>query len=377
MNHPFHSFRSLFPVLSNRVYLAACSAGALALPVSDAVDEYRRQLLESGADWQAAMEKMAAAKEKFARLIGAETDEIAVMSSVSDAVSAIALSLPHHRQKNKVAFTDIDFPAIGQIWLSQEAFKNKITVIQSHNGMIDMAQIQKDICDRTLLTCVPHVSYYNGYKQDLKQIADIVHQKGSLLFVDAYQSAGHVPINVKDMDVDILAAGTRKYMLGIPGTAFLYVRRGLSRKFKPQMTGWFGRDGKSAFDLFDSRFAEGAKRFETGTPSFAGLYAADAALEILLEAGADRIDAYLRKLAGFALEYGAEKGLRIAGPQTVRNRSSLISIYAGDAAGIGAVLRERNVITAARKDVIRIAPHFYNTEEDIKQAIDEISALLH
>ncbi|MEC1437954.1 aminotransferase class V-fold PLP-dependent enzyme [Bacillus sonorensis] len=376
MNHPFRSFRSLFPVLTDHIHLGACSAGALALPVSEAMDEYRRRLLYSGADWRASMEKMEAAKDQFARLIGAEREEVAVLASVSDAVSAIPLSLPHHRQKNNIVFTDIDFPAVGQVWLAQDRFKHNFTVIHGHGGIIGITQYEHEISDQTLLTCVPHVSHYNGFQQDLKQIAEIVHQKGSLLFVDAYQSAGHIPINVKDMDIDILAAGTRKYMLGIPGTAFLYIKRELAEQFKPQMTGWFGKDRDSAFELFDSRFAAGAKRFETGTPSFAGLYAADAALKILLEAGTDRIGSYLRKLAGFSLQYAAEKGLQIAGPQTVEGRTSLISVYAEDAAGIEAKLRRKNIITSARKDIIRIAPHFYSTKDEMKYAIDEISALL-
>lgn len=272
MNHPFRSFRSLFPVLTDHIHLGACSAYALALPVSEAMDEYRRRLLYSGADWRASMEKMEAAKDQFARLIGAEREEVAVLASVSDAVSAIALSLPHHRQKNNIVFTDIDFPAVGQVWLAQDRFKHNFTVIHGHGGIIGITQYEHEISDQTLLTCVPHVSHYNGFQQDLKQIAEIVHQKGSLLFVDAYQSAGHIPINVKDMDIDILAAGTRKYMLGIPGTAFLYIKRELAEQFKPQMTGWFGKDRDSAFELFDSRFAAGAKRFETGTPSFASTF---------------------------------------------------------------------------------------------------------
>ncbi len=220
MKHPFHTYRSLFPILSGHVHLAACSGSALALPVAKAVDEYQNGLLTAGADWKAHLDKMDEAKEKFARLIGAEKEEIAVLPSVSDAVAAVAASLPQPPHRRQIAFTDIDFPAVGQIWLAQDRFKDHLIIIQSEDGMIDLEQYEKDVTDQTLLTCVPHAGYRNGFKQDVKQIAEIVHQKGSLLFVDAYQTAGHIPIHVKDMDIDILAAGTRKYMLGIPGTAF-------------------------------------------------------------------------------------------------------------------------------------------------------------
>ncbi|MGN9866562.1 aminotransferase class V-fold PLP-dependent enzyme [Bacillus swezeyi] len=377
MDHPYHAYRSLFPVLSTHIHLGACSGSALAVPVSGALDEYRSALLKGGLNWEALLKKAEEAKEKFSRLIGAEKEEIAVLSSVSDAVSAIAVSLPEQPHRNQIAFTDIDFPAIGQIWLAQDRFKYNLAVIHGEDGMIRLEQFEKQISDQTLLTCVPHVSYYNGFKQNLKDIAGIVHQKGSLLFVDAYQSAGHIPINVKDMDIDILAAGTRKYMLGIPGTAFLYIKRELSEQFQPKMTGWFGKDKPFAFDLHHSGFAEGAKRFETGTPSFIGLYAAEAALKLLLEAAPVQIESYLQKLARFSLQYGKEKGLQIIGPQTVHNRTSLISIRSEQASRIESLLREKNIITSSRNDVIRIAPHFYNTKEEIEHTIDAIAALMH
>ncbi|MCY8092948.1 aminotransferase class V-fold PLP-dependent enzyme [Bacillus haynesii] len=373
MKHPFHNFRSLFPILSDHVHLAACSGSALALPVAKAVDEYQNGLLTSGADWKAHLGKIDEAKEKFARLIGAEKEEIAVLPSVSDAVTAVAASLPQPLHRRQIAFTDIDFPAVGQIWLAQDRFKDHLIIIQSEDGMINLEQYEKDVTDQTLLTCVPHAGYRNGFKQDIKQIAEIVHQKGSLLFVDAYQTAGHIPIHVKDMDIDILAAGTRKYMLGIPGTAFLYMKREFCGQFEPKTAGWFGRNTPFALN---SGFAEGAKRFESGTPAFISIYAADAALKLLLEAEPDRIEPYLRQLAAFSLQYGAKKGLKIKGPGTVHNRTSLISVYAEEAGRIESLLREKHIIVSARNNIIRIAPHFYNTKEEIGFVMDEIAALL-
>ncbi|EQM25863.1 aminotransferase class V-fold PLP-dependent enzyme [Bacillus licheniformis] len=373
MKHPFDNFRSLFPKLSDHVHLAACSGSALALPVAKAVDEYQNGLLTAGADWKAHLDKMDETKEKFARLIGAEKEEIAVLPSVSDAVAAVAAAMPQPPRRRQIAFTDIDFPAVGQIWLAQDRFKDHLIIIQSEDGMIDLEQYEKDVTDQTLLTCVPHAGYRNGFKQDIKQIAEIVHQKGSLLFVDAYQTAGHIPIHVKDMDIDILAAGTRKYMLGIPGTAFLYMKRELCEQFEPKTAGWFGRSAPFALD---SGFAEGAKRFVSGTPSFISIYAADAALKLLLEAEPDRIEPYLRQLAAFSLQYGAEKGLKITGPNTVHNRTSLISVYAEEAARVESLLREKHIIVSKRNNVIRIAPHFYNTKEEIGFVMDEIAAIV-
>lgn len=369
-------YRSLFPITATHIHLASCSQGALAKPVSRAIEDYHHELLVLGNNWKAAMRKAEEARKKFAKLIGAEADEIALVASVSDAISAVAASLSAGAEKRKISFTDIDFPTVGHIWLAQESFKEKISIIRSYHGEIPLEQYEKDVTADTLITCIPHVSYYNGYKQNLEEIARIVHQKGSLLFVDAYQSAGHIPIHVKEMKIDLLTAGTRKYMLGIPGAAFLYIRKELAEQLKPQITGWLGQDPTSAFDIERPVFAAGTRRFETGTPSFISIYAACSALDLLLEIGVGQIEADLTELSRFTIQYGQEKGLELIGPANLDQRSSLVAFQVGDAAKAEAMLRDKKVIVSARKDVIRIAPHFYNTQEEIQHALDELAVVL-
>ncbi|MBA4536708.1 aminotransferase class V-fold PLP-dependent enzyme [Bacillus aquiflavi] len=376
MTYQFHSYRSLFPILSDYVYLANCSQGALALPVSKAIEEYNRQLLFSGRNWKQSIAKMEETREKFAKLIGAETDEIAILTSVSDAISAIASCLPFRNKKKKIILTDIDFPTVAHIWLAQEQFKNNVTFIHSTNGMIHLTQYEKEVTNETLLTCIPHVSFYNGYKQNIKEIADIVHRKGSLLFVDAYQSAGHIPINVKEMDIDILTTGTRKYMLGIPGVAFLYIKKELAQQLKPKLTGWFGQESTAVFNMSNPVFATGARRFETGTPSFISIYAACEAINLLLQIGVHNIQLYLQQLADYTRNFGAEKGLQIIGPFSAESSSSMTAFYAKNALKVEQLLKEKKVIVAARNDVIRIAPHFYNNKDELTYAITELARLM-
>ncbi|WP_227493782.1 aminotransferase class V-fold PLP-dependent enzyme [Bacillus cereus] len=202
MNHDF--YRSLFPILATHTHLASCSQGALAKSVSKAIEEYHNSLLLSGSNWNEAISKVDETRVKFAELIGAETDEVTVLCSVSDAISAIATSLPYQQEKNKIMFTDIDVPTVGHIWFAQEQFKDNVSVIRSSNGEISLEQYGKEITTDTLITCIPHVNYYNGYKQNVREIAGIAHRKGSLLFVDAYQSAGHIPIDAALTNVPIV-----------------------------------------------------------------------------------------------------------------------------------------------------------------------------
>lgn len=376
MNNPFSSYRSLFPILSNYVHLASCSQGALAQPVSHAIEEYHNSLLLSGSNWNQAIMKVEATREKFAELIGAEIDEIAILTSVSDVISTIATSLPYEKNKNNIVLTDIDFPTVGHIWNSQERDRANISIIRSSNRILHLEQYEKEVKENTLLTCVPHVSYYNGYMQDIKAIANIVHKKGSMLFVDAYQSAGHIPINVKEMNIDILTTGTRKYMLGIPGVAFLYIRKELAEQLKPRITGWFGQENATKFDIFNSVFAPGARRFETGTPSFISIYAAYEALNLLLRIGIQNIRSYMKELAELTREFGLQKGLQIIGPESSECSSGMTSFYIGDASKYEEILKEKKILVSSRKDVIRIAPHFYNTKDELDYAITELSNLI-
>ncbi|WP_286230912.1 aminotransferase class V-fold PLP-dependent enzyme [Neobacillus mesonae] len=371
-----NSNRSLFPILSSHTHLASCSQGAIAIPVSKAIEDYHQSLLNDGTNWSAALKKADAARGLFAQLIGAEKDEVAILCSVSDTLSSIMSTLSDHPKRKGIVFTDINFPTVGHILYAQKRFKDHPSIVRSFNNEIPLEQYEKKVSNDTLLTCIPHVNYCNGYKQDVKKIADIVHGKGSLLFVDAYQSAGHIPINVKEMGIDMLATGTRKYLLGIPGVAFLYIRKELAEELNPRVTGWMGQEESATFDLFNLIPAVGTRRFETGTPAFISIYAAYEALRVLLEVGINNIESHLKNLTQFGLRYGLEKGLSLAGPLTIENRTSLMSFHVENAPLAEAKLRERKIIVSARKDVIRIAPHFYNTQDDIQLALDELSQLV-
>ncbi|KRF53982.1 aminotransferase [Bacillus sp. Soil531] len=373
MNNPFSSYRSLFPVLSEYVHLASCSQGAIAQPVSQAIEDYHNQLLLSGTNWKQATLKLEATREKFAKLINAEPDEIAILTSVSDALSAVATSLPYHPSKNEIILTDMDFPTVGHVWYAQEKHGATVSLMRSLDGVLPLEQYEKDVTERTLLTCMSHASYNNGNTQNLKDIADIVHKKGSLLFVDASQSAGHIPIDVKEMNIDMLSTVTRKYMLGIPGVAFLYMKKDLAEQVKPRHTGWFGQESETKFNIFHSTYAPGARRFETGTPSFISVYAAHAALNLLLDVGVSPIHSYLKELSRFTKEFGLQSGLQINRPFDTEITSGITSFYMANASEIEQRLKEKNILVSARNDVIRVAPHFYNTKEEVAYAITELS----
>jgi selenocysteine lyase/cysteine desulfurase len=169
----------------------------------------------------------------------------------------------------------------------------------------------------------------------------------------------------------MLAAGTRKYMLGIPGMAFLYVRKELANELKPKASAWFGRE--NGFGV--SSYAEGARRFQTGTPAFISVYAAAAALSLLNQIGMSRIRDHIKAVIADACQYAAEKGLKLAGAPS-GPQPGMVSIRDERASETAALLKKKNVICAPRDNVIRLAPHFYNTKGELRYAIDELAAIL-
>lgn len=376
MNTCFSSYRSLFPVLGDYVHLASCSQGAIAQPISKAIEEYHASLLSVGTNWEESILKVEATRKKFAEFINAEPDEIAIVASASDAISAVATTLSYHHTKNRISLTDLEFPTAGHIWFAQKHHGADVSFIRSQNGMLPLEQYEKEVTERTLLTFISHVSYHNGFTQNLKKISNIVHHKGSLLFVDAYQSAGQVPIDVREMNIDMLCTGTRKYMLGIPGVAFLYIKKELAEQLQPRHTGWFGQEDKAKFDIYNSIYAYGAKRFETGTPCFISIYAAYEALKLLLNVGVEHIHSYLQDLGKFTREFGIANGLKVATPTASSMYSGMTPFFIDEASKVEKKLKEKRILVSSRKDVIRIAPHFYNTKEELEYAINELVQLV-
>jgi selenocysteine lyase/cysteine desulfurase len=375
-NHPFSSYRKQFPILEHTIQLSSCSQSAMNLKVKAAVEDYMNSWEENGMDWVGWVQAVESARRHFATLINAEVDEIAVVSSISHAASAIATCLDFTGKRNQILLTDIDFPCIGHVWLSQQAHGASIKFISSHNYEIPIEDYEKSLNSNTLLTSISHVAYYNGFQQDLKEIAKLAHNKGSYLFVDAYQSAGNVSINVKDSDVDFLGAGMQKYLLGIPGIAFLYIKKEIAERMTPRITGWFGQSNPFAFDIKNVDYAAGARRFDTGTAPMINGFAAAAALEILLEVGMDNIDAYLKDLSAYALEYAQERGLEIRSPLNPRVKGSNTAIHCPNSMEVEQQMKRKGVILSSRNDVIRVAPHFYNTREDIKLAVDTLAEII-
>ena len=376
MKHPFSSYRKLFPILDNAVQLSSCSQSALSLPVRQAIDEYLDVWVRRGADWGYWMDQVALARAEFARMIHADVEDIAVLGSVSDAASAIASALRFDAGRPDVGTSTLDVPAICHVWRAQQPRGAQVRLVPAEAGRTDTAQrIAAAVNDRTALVSVSQACFYDGQIVDIAATGRAARAQGAIQFVDAYQSAGSIAIDVRAQEVDILAAGAQKYLLGIPGIAFLYVRPALARQLVPTVTGWFGRVNPFAFDPAQLDFADSATRFNTGTPPMMCASVARASMALLNEIGVPAIEAYLQQLSAVAIEEAARLDLEVASPLDPAAKGANTAIRIANAAAVEAQMLQSGYVVSARNDVIRIAPHFYNTADDVVGALRELARL--
>ncbi|SEP79533.1 Selenocysteine lyase/Cysteine desulfurase [Virgibacillus subterraneus] len=376
MINDINKIRESFPILKNKIQLSSCSQSAMHVDVKESINKYMSSWEENGMDWGGWMQACESARSEFAKMINADPSEIAIVSSVSHGVSSIATSLTDQKRK-KVLVADFDFPTVGHVWLSHQDKFDIDFIGHKKDGFIEAEDYDSHIDDQTLIVNTSHVSFYDGFKQDLKEVAKVVHEKGAYLSVDAYQSLGQCPIDVKEMDIDMLTAGLQKYALGIPGIAFLYIKKEIADRMTPKITGWFGQSNPFAFDIKNVDYGGGTRRFDSGTFPMINGFAAEAALKVLNQYLIGDIEEHLKLLSQIAIEEAAERGLMVKSPNSLKSKASNTAIYVENASEVEGLLKNEGIIVSARNDVVRIAPHFYNTKDDVRLAIKELAKLVN
>ena len=273
------SIRDRFPILNKKVYLNSCSQGALSLEVQNAYVTFLRDWEEKGSPWELWVERNESTREAFAGFINAYPNEVAVCTSVSAAVSALASALDFSGERNKVVISDFEFPAAAQIWHAQAPRGAQVVHVPAAGNTIPIERFAEVIDERTKLVSITHVCYRNGSRLDVPAIAELARRKGALILVDSYQALGTFPIDVKALKVDFLVGGALKYLLASAGVAFLYVRRELIPGLQPIITGWFAQENMFDMNIYAYKPSSSARRFESGTPAVPNLYAALAGAE--------------------------------------------------------------------------------------------------
>jgi selenocysteine lyase/cysteine desulfurase len=290
-------------------------------------------------------------------LVDAAPDDVAVTTSLSAGVSALASAL-NFAERPKVVISDYEFPTIGQIWHAQQLRGAEVHVVPPE-------AVDDAVDERTAIVSVTAVCYRNGVRLPVEEIARVAHRRGALCLLDAYQAAGSYPLSVRELGVDALATGVLKYLLGSAGLGFLWTRPGLAQELTPTETGWFA--DRDIFEMNHRRYApaQNARRFQSGTPPIPSIYAGIAGIDLMREVGVAETRAHVNALNERLIAGVDELGGTVVTPREADRRGALVCIRSTEAPALVAALAADGIVASERDSSLRISPHAYNTEDDI------------
>ena len=364
--------RHRFPIFERLTYVNSCSQGALSDAVRGAYADYLTGWDERGAPWDYWVERSEAARAAFARLVGAEPEDVAVTTSLSAGVSALASAIDW-RERPRVVVSDFEFPTIGQIWHAQELRGAEVVHVPADGAQIPLERFDAAIDDRTAVVSITAVCYRNGARLPVEEIARIAHERGALVVLDAYQAAGTYPLDVRELGVDVVAAGVLKYLLGSAGLGFMWCRPGLAAELLPTQTGWFADRNIFEMDIRDYSPAPDARRFESGTPPVPSLYAGVAGMELMLEIGIAETREHVTALNERLIAGVDELGGVVVTPREPESRGALVCVRSTDAPALVGALGGDGIVTSERDGNLRISPHAYNTDDDIDTVLASLA----
>jgi kynureninase len=364
-------YRERFPILAETTYLINHSLGAMPAAAEERVVEYARSWNERGVRaWEEGWWEMPlTVGDQIGRLIGAPPGSVSMHQNVTIAEAVVASCFTFDGSRRRVVYEEGNFPSVRYLYQAQERRGADILVAADDEGVVEA------IDERTLLVPVTHVLFKTGEIQDVEAIVAAAHEHGAYVVLDAYQSVGTVPLDVTALEVDFAVGGSVKWLCGGPGAGWLYVRPDLGATLEPTLTGWQAHARPFAFEP-EQDYAEGAWRFLTGTPNIPALYAATAGYDVIEEVGVGPIRERSLELTSLLIEVLDEAGFPVGSPRDPARRGGTVCVKPPDSKRVGRELGGRGVICDWRPDVgLRLGPHFYNTEDELRFAVEQIVEL--
>jgi len=373
-NDQLGELRAHFPILANKGYFNACSYGPLSLEVEAALQEYIRIRHEEGARWDIYVDKAEKTRRLLADLLSCDADDVSVSTSVSQSLNALLSAFDFSGERKRIVTTEFDFPTTAQILLAQESRGARVCRVQADDmgTALRLEQFDDLIDERTALVQIPLVCYRNGVWTDIEPIVQLAHKRGALVIVDAYQAIGTRPYDVIASGADILVGGCTKYLLGGAGTGFMFTRKASTSGLLPVATGWFAQSNPYAMDIHYNEPHSSARRFEAGTPNAVGLFAAEAGLKLLLDVGMQTVEDNIATVTDRLKEVVDRNGWQLVTPRD--RHGAMLAIKSLDAPALVKRLAARDIILTERDNNIRVAPHFYNSAEDVAQLESALQA---
>jgi kynureninase len=373
-------YRSQFPILERTTYLISNSLGAMPQGVYDAMKGYADTWATRGIRaWEERWWMLAAqVGDEIGALMNALPGSVSTHQNVTTCQALVASCFDFSGQRNKVVYSDMNFPSVMYFWEAQRAYGARVHMVKTDDGItVPVERLLDAIDEQTLLVPVSHVIFRSSYIQDAEAIIERAHKVGAHVVLDTFQSLGTVPVDVQALNVDFACGGVLKWLCGGPGVGYLYVRPDMGKALQPKFTGWFAHQNPFGFEVGPTRYAEPPFRFMNGTSHIPSLEAARPGLKIIAEVGIERIREKSKRQTSRLIAMAEQRGWRINSPASPERRGGTVSIDMPDAEEVCRELLKRDILVDYRpKAGVRMAPHFYNKDDEVEIALAAVDEIL-
>jgi kynureninase len=364
------AYRSQFPILESCTYLINHSLAAMPARAEDNLREYARMWRERGIrSWgEGWWEMPVTVGDQIGRIIGAPAGSTVMHQNVTVAEMVVLSCFHELGERNRIVYEEANFPSVRYLYQAQPELE--VVAVEDDEAIVDA------IDERTLLVPISHVLFKNAEIQQIEPIIRRAHECGAHVVLDCYQSAGVVPFDVTELGVDFATGGSVKWLCGGPGAGWLYVRPDLAERLEPAFVGWQGHARPFAFEP-ELEYADGARRFLTGTPNVPALYAVTAGYDVIEEVGVDRIRERSLRLTQLLIDLLDDAGLEVASPREAARRGGTVLVRTPDHAAVHKELTDREIICDFRPDAgVRLGPHFFNTEDELRHTVEQLTDIV-
>ena len=374
------ALRGEFPILASTTYLVSNSLGAMPRAVPERLAEYVDEWAELGVRaWARGWWEMPiTVGNEIAPLLGAGRDEIVMIPNVTMAQAAVLSSIDYTPPRDTIVMTGLDFPSVRYVYdRLATRLGARVKVVESDDGIsVDAQRVIAAIDDRTRLVSISHVLFRSAYVMDVDAICRAAHEAGALVSLDAFHSVGVLPVDVRRSGADFLTGGVLKWLCGGPGACFLYVAPSVRDSLEPALTGWQAHARPFAFEP-EMEYASGAFRWLNGTPMIPALYAAVEGPRIVRRAGIEAIRAKSIRQTSRLIQLADDRGFRVHASRDPEHRGGTVAIRVPHAYEVSKALLARDILVDYRPDAgVRIAPHFYTSDDELDSAVAAIDEIL-
>ena len=376
MSDPLLAWRKEFPILGHTTYMISHSLGAMPRRVSERLQQFADTWATRGIRaWEEGWWQMpVTVGDLIGSIIGAGQGEVVMHQNVSICQWIVASCFDWREPRNKLVTDGLNFPSNDYIYYGLERQGARVTRAASADGMtLPLEAMLEAIDEQTRLVSVSHVAFRSSYVQDLAAITRRAHEVGAMVVADLYQSAGCLPVNVRELQLDFATGGSVKWLCGGPGAGYLYVRRDLWNQLQPAATGWQAHREPFGFEAGPIEFAEDAMRFLNGTPNVPALYSARSGYEIINQVGVENIRAKSMRQTQLLIDLADEAGIPVRTSREPGNRGGVVILDAPNGKEAAQELARREILVDYRPQAgIRIAPHFYTTDDEVEHTVTQL-----